>query len=95
MSKTTFSNKCEILGDLYFWHKDTDNEVWSDFFEWGDVGLPLAYMVKQGYATAKDKGKESIEEAWKMFCEIIEVDSELRYLSLADIFDASENDTLA
>jgi len=94
MSKTTFSNKCAILGELWMWHKDTDDEVWSEFFDWADIGLPLAFMIKQGYATAKDKGKASVEECWKIFCEMIDIDPDLRYESLEDAFDASGNDPL-
>lgn len=45
MSKTTFSSKCEILGSLWTFYKDTDDKTWSEFFERADVGLPLAYVV--------------------------------------------------
>jgi hypothetical protein len=94
MSKTTFSNKCDILGSLWMWHKGTEDETWAEFFEWGDVGLPLAYMVRQGYATAKDDGKASIEECWIVFCEMIDIDPSLRYESLEDAFSASDNDPI-
>ncbi len=95
MSKTTFSNKCEILGSLWFWHKETDNEVWAEFFQFGDIGLPLAYFVKEGYATAtKEDGHRTIEECWNIFCEMIDIDPELRYTSLEDAFSASEKNPL-
>ena len=94
MSKTTFSNKCEILGSLWMWHRNTEDETWREFFEWGDVGLPLAYFIKQGYANPKDEGKDAIEECWNVFCEMIDIDPLLRYISLEDAFDASSNDTL-
>ena len=94
MSKTTFSKKCEILGNLYLWHKDTDDEVWAEFFVWGDIGLPLAYFVMRDYANPKDDGKATIEEVWTVFCEMIGIDPDLRYTSLEDAFSASTNDPL-
>ena len=91
MSKTTFSSKCEILGSLWMWYKDTDNETWGEFFTWADVGLPLAYVVWQDMATAKPEGKESIEETWVVFCEMISIDPNSKYDSLKSAFEASSN----
>ena len=94
MSKTNFSNKCAILGELWMWYKDTDNESWAEFFAWGDIGLPLSYMVKQNLATAKADGKSAIEEVWAAFCEMIDIDPNGKYETLADAFDASPNSPL-
>ncbi len=94
MSKTTFSSKCEILGSLWLWHKDTDNETWAEFFTWSDVGLPIAYFTWRGYISAKEEGKKTVEETWRVFCEMIEIDPEAKYLDLNDAFDKSPNDPL-
>ena len=64
MSKTTFSDKCAILGMLWTFYKETDDEGWQDFFRWADVGLPLAYMSWQGLATIKSDGKQYVESTW-------------------------------
>jgi hypothetical protein len=42
MEQTTFSNKCEILADL--WMNYRDDEEFQDFVEYNDLGLPLAYL---------------------------------------------------
>lgn len=94
MSKTTFSTKCDILGSLWTFYKDTDNETWANFFAWADIGLPLAYQVWQGLATAKPEGKEIIENTWVVFCEMIDIDPEGKYENLQGAFDASPNDVL-
>ena len=91
MSKTNFSNKCEILGNLWMWYKDTDNESWAEFFAWADLGLPLAYLTWQGLATAKPDGKNVIEETWNVFCEMISVDPNGKYTDLQSAFSASPN----
>ena len=91
MSKTTFSDKCEILGSLWSWYKNTDNDTWKEFFVWADIGLPLAYMAWQDLATVKADGKDSINEVWDIFCEMIDIDPELKYSNLEEAFAASDH----
>lgn len=88
-TKTAFSTKCEILGTLWMWYKDTDNPNWREFFDWADLGLPLAYTVWQGLATAKPEGKDIVEETWKVFCDMISIDANGKYDDLKSAFDAS------
>lgn len=94
MSKTTFSNKCAILGILYAFYRDTENPTWHDFFEWGDVGLPLAYMTHIGVATPSDEGKRYISECWSVFCRMIDIDPSGEYASLGEAFAASNHPPL-
>lgn len=98
MSKTAFSNKCSILGDLWLYYRaDAEaDENWSEFFAWADIALPLSHMVSQGLANipATEKGMESerfIEEAWKTFCEIISIDPDASYEHLGECWEASPN----
>jgi hypothetical protein len=79
---------------LWTFYKDTDNKEWQEFFEWADLGLPLAYLVWQDLATAKPEGKQSIEDTWRVFCEMIDIDSNLKYTNLQQAFDASPNDVI-
>mgnify|MGYP006289912795 CR=1 FL=1 len=94
MSKTNFSSKCEILGSLWTFYKDTDNESWREFFAWGDLGMPLSYLVWQDLATAKPDGKAAIEECWNVFCEMISIDPDAKYTDLDSAFAASPNKPL-
>ncbi len=94
MSKTTYSSKCEILGALWAFYKETDNEEWAEFFAWADIGLPLAHHVSQDYCTLEPSGKEIIDETWATFCEMISVDPEAEYTDLKSAFDASSNPPL-
>jgi|LakMenEpi02Jun12_1017388.scaffolds.fasta_scaffold00987_5 hypothetical protein len=41
--KTTFSNKCAILADV--WMDYRDDEQFEDYVEFNDLGLPLAYCA--------------------------------------------------
>ena len=43
---TSFENKAHILGQLWINFKTEDE--WSDFFEYNDMGLPLAFAFTEG-----------------------------------------------
>jgi hypothetical protein len=94
MSKTPFSSKCEILGDLWLVYKDRDNNGpnWQEFFDWANVGLPLAYFIGANMVTPTEDGdtKEIIEQTWLVFCEVIGVDPNEEYSTLQEAFDATE-----
>lgn len=88
---TTLDNRCAVLGGLWLFFKDTENETWSEFFEWADLGLPLAYMRWQELVELKPEAINLIDETWLVFCEMIDIDPEGEYANLSDAFDASPN----
>lgn len=94
MNKTSFSEKCSILGDLWLhYREDAKNiEAWNDFFTVNDVALPLAYMLKSDIALVSGDGsaEEFIDETWDMFCNYIEIDPEGWYRDLGEAFAASD-----
>lgn len=75
MAETSFENKVGILS--YLWMNYRDNEDWTDFIEYNDLGLPLAYMLENQIVelSALDEDDEEdysngaffIENTWKMF----------------------------
>ena len=97
MSKTDFSKKCEILGDLWEKHvlisKDVDSmtEEWKYFFANNAVILPLAYIESRRYASIEERSEYNIEDLWEDFCELLNVDPKLGYSSLDKILNKSSN----
>jgi hypothetical protein len=69
---TDFSNVCDILGELYANYKD--DKEFSDFIEFNDLGLPLAYMVKENLAVPSDDGARYIVETWDLFLKSLNVE---------------------
>lgn len=75
MAETSFENKVGILS--YLWMNYRNNEDWTDFIEYNDLGLPLAYMLENQVVelTALDEDDEDdysngaffIENTWQMF----------------------------
>ena len=83
-----FSKKCEVLSELWINYKQDDNL--SDFIEYNDLGLPLAYMVNTNLVNTTDEGKKYIEETYDLFCAAIGVDNEKEYNGLNEMLGDSD-----
>ena len=61
---TPFSNKCEILGDL--WMDYRNDEEFQDFIEYNDLGLPLAYAVASDLVEPNPLAEQYITETFDL-----------------------------
>ena len=68
---TTDENKIRILADFY--SKYRDDEEMEDFFDYNDLGLPMAYLVSEDLVSLKDKGNIYISETWALLLESLEI----------------------
>ena len=83
---TPFSNKCQILGE--FWISYKDDESFAPFFQYNDLGLPLAYFVAEDLVVGVSEQAEAfIEETWSVFAGALELDDEQEWNNLQEIFD--------
>lgn len=62
--KTTFSNRCAILADV--WLNYRDDEQFMDFVTYNDVGLPLAYILDTNIVKVTDIAEKFIDETWAL-----------------------------
>jgi hypothetical protein len=70
-----FADKTGILGTL--WIEFRADEDFTDFIEYNDLGLPMAYMVAEGLIKeCSPTGEALIEETFNMFCELLEITDE-------------------
>lgn len=85
-SPTSFMVRCNILSELWTGYSDT--EEFENFFAINDIGLPLAFMISEGYAAGTDKAKDSINETWEALLEKEGLE-DIGFFELVDIFEAS------
>jgi len=90
MSKTPFSNKCEILGQL--WMDYRGDEEFQDFVEYNDLGLPLAYLIHTDLVTVNENGISYIDETFNLLCEGVGVDLDGEYESLNELMTFEEEE---
>ena len=83
---TPFSNRCEILGDL--WLQYRDDEEFADFFEYNDLGLPLAYAIKNDIVHIAPVGEQMVNETFEILISAMEIE-DTGFETLQDLLDKS------
>lgn len=71
-NKTTLANKCSILADL--WLNYRDDEEFSDYMTYTDLGLPLAYAVSMNIIQPNDNVEKFVNEAFDLFLNILGIE---------------------
>jgi hypothetical protein len=64
MKSTPFKNKVAILAELWVDFRADSN--FEDFFEYNDLGLPLAYALDNDIVVGNDRTKAFIEETFAL-----------------------------
>ena len=92
MKKTSFDNRVAILADYWYTYQDDAEE--KEFFEFHDLGLPLAYMLDYGFI---DKGyvenspaEELINETFELLLKHWGKPEDIGYDDLDEIVGAQE-----
>jgi hypothetical protein len=88
LDTTPFSKKCEILGDL--WTEYRDDEEFKDFFEYNDLGVPMAYaVVSKLIEKLTPDGQRYIEESFRILLSGLAVE-DTGFDSLEDLLEIDE-----
>jgi hypothetical protein len=84
---TTFENKCVILADLWLNYRyDTQ---FSDFVEYNDLGLPLAYAINEGIVDTTDLATNFVNETFDLLLAGLGTD-DTGFDSLDDVMSSAE-----
>ena len=87
MPTTTFESKALILGQVWMQHK-TDDEM-SDFFEYNDIGVPLAFAYAEGIVNSTPTLEQYVNESFDLFLEALNIE-DAGFDDLQDLWDALE-----
>ena len=87
MPTTTLDSKALIIGQVWMQHK-TDDEM-SDFFEYNDIGVPLAFCYAEGIINLTPTVEQYINETWDLFLEALNIE-DAGFDDLQDLWDALE-----
>lgn len=80
---TDFSNKCKILGELWMDYRSEDE--FEDFIQYNDLGLPLAFFIKENIVKSTPTAEIYINETFDLFIMALEADPNENYESLEDL----------
>jgi hypothetical protein len=85
---TTFSNKALILADL--WLNYRDDEEFTDFIEYNDLGLPLSYAIANGIVDNPNAiAQQFVHETFDLLLAGLGVKEDVGYELLDDVFGDS------
>jgi hypothetical protein len=84
---TDLSIQAEILAEL--WMDYRDDEGFTDFIEYNDLGLPLAYAVANGIVEMNQLVERYIEETFTVLLSVLNV-KDTGFESLNNLFDVAE-----
>jgi len=86
--KTTFENKCKILGD--FGVAYNDDETWANFVRYANFGLHLSLAIDLDMVKPNnDRLYKLIDETWYLFLRLLEVEDR-GYEDLEDLIPVGE-----
>ena len=82
MEQTTYSSKCEILAEL--WTDYRDDEEFTDFIDYNDLGLPLAYAIANGIVESNTIAEGFVQESFRLLILGLEIE-DTGFENLSDI----------
>lgn len=83
MAGTPLTTKTEILAEL--WLNYRDDPEFTDFVEYNDLGLPLAYAILQGIVNTSVSAESFIEETFNLLLAALDISEDLGYNDLYDL----------
>lgn len=85
--KTTYSNQCLILADL--WLNFRDDENFSDFVDYNDIGLPIAYGIANGIVESTEVAERFVGETFDLLLSGLGVE-DTGFELLDDVFSEAD-----
>lgn len=85
---TTYFDKAVILGTL--WLNYRDDEEFSDFIDYNDIGLPVAYAIANDIVVSTPMAEQFINETFVLLLNALGID-DTGFETLDDMFAVADN----
>ena len=80
---TDIETRTRILGQFFIDYKGVSQ--FDDFFQYNDLGLPLAYAIDSGLALRTAKSDSFINETFELLLEVFDIGEDTGFESIDDI----------
>jgi hypothetical protein len=87
--ETTLDNKLSILSEL--WLDYRDDEEFTDFIEYYDLGLPLAYAISTKIEEVTPSAEKFISETFDLLLAALELE-DTGYEDLTEVLEAGSQE---
>lgn len=85
---TTFENKCDILADVWLTYRN--DEEFTDFISYNDIGLPLAYVLSNGIVDRTEVAERFVNETFNLFLAGLGIDEDKGWEFLDELLGDAE-----
>ena len=82
---TPYETKCQILAEL--WLNYRADEDFTDFIEYNDLGLPLAYAINAEIVASTPAAAGMIEETFALLLAGLDIEEDAGYDSIDELLD--------
>jgi methylthioribose-1-phosphate isomerase len=82
--ETSFDNKCHILAEV--WLEYRQDEEFTDFVEYNDLGLPLAYALSNSIVKVTPQAKKFVNETFDLLLAGLDLEDS-GFETIADLLD--------
>jgi hypothetical protein len=83
--ETTIDNKTQILAQLWLDYKD--DEEFTDFIEYNDLGLPLAYAVSTNIVKITPEAEKFINETFDLLLTGLGIEEDTGFEDLQELLE--------
>lgn len=87
--ETTLDNKLSILSEL--WLDYRDDEEFTDFIEYNDLGLPLAYAISNDIVSISSSAEKFIGETFDLLLAALDLE-DTGYEDLTEVLEAGSQE---
>ena len=88
--ETSLEDKARII--VEFTQDHFNGGEYEDFFDYNDLGTPLAIAITQEMADLTDSGREVLEETWRNLCELFDADVATSFDSIDELIMGYQED---
>jgi hypothetical protein len=75
--------KAEIL--VQFTQDEFNSGEYDEFFDYNDLGIPMAIAVTQDMVILTDAGEQLLDETWNELCLLFDANPDAEYESIDDL----------
>jgi hypothetical protein len=80
--------KAKIITD--FLMRNAEEEKYDDFFDYNDLGLPLAVAFNANICILNNEGETILKETYNLLCDELGADSEKEFKDLDELLQCIE-----
>jgi hypothetical protein len=86
---TPYKIKHKILANL--WTNYKDDQDMTDFFEFNDLGLPLAFMIEQKIVKSTPVAQVYVEETFELLVDSLGLDPDDEFESIEEMLELADS----